>query len=391
MAGFLGNLLGDVGKAFGLTSNQQQQPQQPQQITSNLFSGSQPQSSQFGNWQMGSNAADLHGSDSTPESASGTHASDGAVSDGGWTGKIEDFLQSPLTQGLAGMYFNAISAPKHTSLAGRIGLGGLGGLQAFNQAELQKAQLPYQEAQLAQLKAQTKQTEQATQLGARKLAPVPDSMIQQADQTLQHWQQVATNPPAGTSHLEQQEAQTIVSHIQQLKSLAADHQIDPETFMTAMDAFDPAKIYGEIATAGKETALGQLYQFGSGMITTPDGVTVQLGTGAADTGGTGAAAAPTAPAAPPSGPIDKLDKNVWNVSPMKGGGGMVRNKQDGRSYVYDNKGQPHQVDLTGINFPVDRYGPTDKGGIWIHKKGDGAAYYVKVGNTWQRIEGGTVG
>jgi hypothetical protein len=67
---------------------------------------------------------------------------------GGFLGGLTKAIGNPLVQGALGAYFNAISAPRRTSLAGRLGIGGLGGLQAFDTAETLQSKLPLEQAQL---------------------------------------------------------------------------------------------------------------------------------------------------------------------------------------------------------------------------------------------------
>jgi hypothetical protein len=59
--------------------------------------------------------------------------------------KISNFLNNPLMQGALSAYFGGISAPKHTSPMGRLGIGGLTGLKGFSEAEAQQAKLTDEE------------------------------------------------------------------------------------------------------------------------------------------------------------------------------------------------------------------------------------------------------
>ena len=76
---------------------------------------------------------------------------------------LTSIIGNPLVQGALGAYFNAISAPRHTSTAGRLGIGGLGGLEAFDAAQKQRSQQPLQDAatQLAQARVPLAQAQMA--------------------------------------------------------------------------------------------------------------------------------------------------------------------------------------------------------------------------------------
>jgi hypothetical protein len=426
MDGFISNLVGDIGSALGLTSGAGQQQPSPaqQQIASNAFPRIQPsQFTQFGpdsgstqNLSPAQNAG-LSGSDSTPTSPSGSHPSDGAASDGGWTSTLTHMLDSPLTQGLASAYFGAISQPKHTSLPGRLGLGGLQGLQAYNQARTQQLDIPYQQAQLQQLQAQTKQAQLASQLAQRKLAPIPQSMMQDLDKYAQQWQQVANAP--GSSDIQKQVAQSNLMHIQGMKDLAAANMAGPDEMLSFMDSIDPAKQYGEAAKAGlSQEELNMFNQFmhpggggggggqqqpvdqGGGQQYQPGTQTTKYppgkGPGYPGTDQNLPAQQQTPPqqrvaGVPPTGPAANLDPKqykTWNAA----GSTLAQSSADGQTYLADKQGTWHPVYLKNLGFKPNAFATLPDGRTMVHKPGDGNYIYVQnAQGGWDRVAGKPLG
>ena len=61
---------------------------------------------------------------------------------------LEKFLSNPLLQGAASAYLGTLATPRRFGWGGRAAIGGLQGLQGFNQAEQLREKLPLEEAQV---------------------------------------------------------------------------------------------------------------------------------------------------------------------------------------------------------------------------------------------------
>lgn len=70
---------------------------------------------------------------------------------------VAGFLSNPLTQGALSSYLNYIGSPKVLGRGNALRNAGLGGLNAFNEAEFQQQQAPYRQAQLQAMQARIPQ------------------------------------------------------------------------------------------------------------------------------------------------------------------------------------------------------------------------------------------
>jgi hypothetical protein len=114
----------------------------------------------------------------------------------GFLGGLTNLLNNPLVQGAAAAYFGAAQGPRHESMAGRIGEGGLAGLQQYNTARQNQLLTPLLYGKLALQQAQT-QAQQARaplmQAQAKHLVGDPAANQQMSGQ-LQLMANSATDP-----------------------------------------------------------------------------------------------------------------------------------------------------------------------------------------------------
>lgn len=271
-------VLDGISALFGLnqypTAAQLQTAQNQTGVPANQFAGFGPpaQSSGVGNAlsaatnsQDPSSLAGIVGS--APRSDVGTGGT-------GILGGLTSFLTNPLTQAAADAYFTGISQPKHTSFWGRLGAGGLAGMQNLEQGERQaKYGDPYLQQQLLQAQGGTQQQALQNQILARQAAKVPQTMITRLQQFAAQEEQLANAPGPDGKPLSPEEKAYYEWNANWMRSLAegaANNTLDVQDVTSALSKHDEAKQQNELMQSqmryyqGRNIAAGGNYMFGLG-------------------------------------------------------------------------------------------------------------------------------
>lgn len=151
-------------------------------------------------------------------------------------------ISNPLVQGALGAYLSGISQPRYKGWGNAIGQGGLGGLNAFNQAELQQTQLPMQQAQ-------TEQAQLQTQALKRQLQPLPPDVKANLDELT-------------TSAGDPQEK----AYFKLLGAQAQQGLITPEELNKSLESWNEQKRMADLMRAqAAQTSAGYVAQLMGGM------------------------------------------------------------------------------------------------------------------------------
>jgi hypothetical protein len=358
MAGFLNSLLALIGQNPTPTGAQQNTAAaafpgtDPSQFTG--FGPSAPSSNPLASVGNAASAATNPSDPSSLASLIGSAPRSSVGTGGtGFLGGLTSLLTNPLTQAAADAYFTAVSQPRDTKLSGRIGMGGLAGMKGLEEGE---RQAQFGDPMLQQLLLQA---QQQTELGKRRLAPIPQEALDQLDQYRDSLKQELANPKIDES--ERAIAQQNLMHVSVLEAQTKAKLIDPEHFQTAIDAFDSskqqlteAKASQEVLKAQMESQMMQMFgpvfaELGIKLPQTPStsggetpATTVDKGGGGEDPLASGIPASGAIPATSyPTGfkpTHDNTGVGYTNMGKLTDGSGRYAIESGGKWLVQDGKG-----------------------------------------------------
>jgi hypothetical protein len=156
-------------------------------------------------------------------------------------GGITGFLSNPLFQGALGAYLGAVGSPRDKGLGGAIMSGGLTGLNAFNQAQQQRLEMPLKQAQM-----------QEAQLTAKKLGMDLKPLTKEEIQSITDWKTSLTDrQKADPTSVDPYE----ISFVNQLEGQMRAGTITHHDLLTTMNAFHESNIMQQLLR-------GQMYAGG---------------------------------------------------------------------------------------------------------------------------------